>query len=74
MLKNWYTCQPDPAVDRFELCRIQKVKTSDPAMPVSWVIITYYDGKEIYSGTLKQCSQWIENHWVEKRYLDSWQR
>lgn len=33
-------------------------------------IITYYEGKEVYSGTLNKCKKWIETHWIEKRYLE----
>lgn len=82
MLKSWYTCIPDNS-DKCELCRIQKVLPSPAGRhgrqdsgsnQVYWCVITYYEGKELYSGTLAQCKKWIESHWIEKRYLDEWQK
>lgn len=66
---NWFTCSID-FMSGFELCKIKKRKGFDSKS--EYYIITYYDGKELYSGSLAQCQKWIETHWVEKRYLDQY--
>ena len=70
---NWVCVQPD-FMESFELVRIQSRKIINKEYPYKaiyeYYVITYYDGKELYSGTRKQCQDWIDAHWVERRYLD----
>ena len=72
---NWVCVQPDMS-DQFELCRIQQRKIINAENPYQAVyeyfVITYYDGKELYSGSRKECQKWIDDHWVERRYLDQY--
>lgn len=62
---NWFCCCVDD-VNRVELCKIKRNKGGS----AGYSIITYYEGKEVYSGTLNKCKEWIETHWIEKRYLE----
>lgn len=66
---NWFCCSVDNT-ERFELCKIKRRKTYDSKS--EYYIVTYYEGKEVYSGSLSQCQEWIKTHWVEKRYLDQY--
>ena len=61
---NWFCCSIDNS-SQIELC---KIKQNNGVGNHS--IVTYYDGKEVYSGSLTQCQDWIKTHWIEKRYLD----
>ena len=72
MNNSWYTCHLDMP-DQFELCRIQQRKETDPETGKCfyvYYVITYYDGKDLFSGTREACRKWINDHWVERRYLD----
>ena len=72
MNNSWYCCHLDMP-DQFELCRIQQRKTTDSKTGLcvyEYFVITYYEGKELYSGSRKDCQKWIDEHWVERRYLD----
>ena len=64
---NWFCCSID-FMNSFELCKIKRRKGPDSKS--EYYIITYYEGKEVYSGSLAQCQSWINEHWVEKRYLE----
>ena len=71
MKTGWYCCDTEiPGRKDFELCRIQSRKNRNTED--DYVIVTYYEGKELFSGTLKQCREWINNHWVERMYLDQY--
>ena len=76
MKTDWYCCDTEiPGRKDFELCRIQSRKARNPedgTIIYDYVVVTYYDGKILMSGTLKQCSEWINGHWVERRYLDQY--
>ena len=61
---NWFCCSVDNA-DQIELCKIKPNKRAG-----NYSVITYYDGREVYFGTYSQCQDWINTHWIEKRYLD----
>ena len=61
---NWFCCSIDNS-SQIELCKIKQNKGVG-----NHSVITYYDGKEVYSGSLTQCQDWIKTHWIEKRYLD----
>lgn len=72
MNNSWYCCQLDMP-EQYELCRIQQRKNKDPQTGMvvyDYFVITYYEGKELFSGTRKECQDWINNHWIERRYLD----
>jgi len=61
---NWFCCSLDHN-GSVELCKIKRDKGTG-----LYQVITYYDGKEQHSGTLSSCKTWIDEHWIEKRYLD----
>ena len=67
---SWYCCQLDSG--SYELCRINSRKNRQPDGTViyDYYVTTYYDGKELFAGSLKACSNWINSHWIERRYLD----
>ena len=65
---NWFCCSIDNS-SQIELCKIKQNKGVG-----NHSIVTYYDGKEVYSGSLTQCQDWIKIHWIEKRYLDHYGR
>ena len=73
-LECWYCCQPDLAVQEYELCKIRREKIKDVyaehGFRLEYCIITYYDGKELFRGSLNDCQHWINRHWTERRYLD----
>ena len=62
---NWFCCQLNNG--SVELCKIKPVKGAG-----TYSIITYYDGKEQFSGSLADCKNWIETHWIERRYLEEY--
>lgn len=65
MINTWYCCSIDGNVELCKICRIQ------PVTEVRWQIVTYYDGKNVFAGTLKECITWIDVHITnEKRYLN----
>ena len=64
---NWFCCSLD-FMNSFELCKIKKRKGFSSKS--DYYITTYYEGKEVYFGSLAQCQKWINEHWVEKRYLE----
>ena len=66
LINTWYNCDIDNS-GRFELCKI--CRSSDPL--AGWHIVTYYDGREITSGDLRECFHWIERHYSGRRYLDN---
>lgn len=61
---NWFCCSLDHN-DSVELCKIRRDKRTG-----LYQVITYYDGKEQHSGTRSSCEKWINEHWIEKRYLE----
>ena len=61
---SWFCCCLEQT-NSVELCKVMRDKGTGTHR-----IITYYDGKEVYSGSLEQCRKWIETHWIEKRYLE----
>ena len=63
---NWFCCSVDNS-SQIELCKIKQNKGVG-----NHSIVTYYDGKEVYSGSLSQCQEWIKTHWIEKRYLENY--
>lgn len=65
LINTWYNCDIDDS-GRFELCKI--CRSYDPL--AGWHIVTYYDGKEITTGDLRECFHWIERHYCGRRYLD----
>lgn len=75
MSNSWVCCHLDNS-DTFELCRIQKQVIKDVNQHTTmyvYSVITYYDGKELFSGTAKQCRKWIDEHYVNRRYLDCYE-
>ena len=74
ILNTWYCCQPDPdRFEYFELCKIKREKIRDEhGYRYDYLVVTYYDGKELFRGGLKECKEWINKHWVERRYLDQY--
>lgn len=75
-IECWYCCQPDLSKQDYELCKIRREKIKDLddecGFRLEYAIITYYDGKEIFRGSLSDCQHWINEHWTERRYLDNY--
>ena len=73
-LNTWYCCQPDDSrLEYFDLCKIRRDKIRDEqGYRYDYLIITYYDGKELFRGSLKDCQRWIKDKWIERRYLDNY--
>lgn len=72
MNNSWVCCQLDMP-EQFELCRIQQEKITFPdSKRVDYIyhVITYYDGKNLFTGSRKACQKWINDHYVSRRYLD----
>ena len=71
---DWFTCALDDVekIKYFELCRINSTHVWDSQKNYHHIyeIITYYDGKVVFTGSLKECRQWITTHYVDRRYLD----
>lgn len=66
-INTWYNCVPNDVSGNIELCKICR-----PAGYSSgWQIVTYYDAKEVFSGELKACLRWLEEHITDRRYLDN---
>lgn len=61
---SWFCCSLDHN-GSVELCKIKRDKGNG-----LYQVITYYDGKEQHSGTRSSCEKWINEHWIEKRYLE----
>lgn len=61
---NWFCCSLDHN-GSVELCKIKRDKGTG-----MYQVITYYDGKEQHSGSRSSCEKWINEHWIEKRYLE----
>ena len=49
---SWFCCCLDQT-NSVELCKVMRDKGTGMHR-----IITYYDGKEVYSGSLYQCKKW----------------
>lgn len=64
---NWFCCAVDND-HQVELCKIKRNKAGN------YSVMTYYDGREVYSGSMEQCRKWIDTHWIEKRYLEHYGR
>lgn len=66
-INTWYNCIPNKEQDHVELCKICRQYGQ---YPTAWHVVTYYDGKEVFSGTLNDCLHWINNHYTERRYYN----
>lgn len=67
-INTWYNCIPDKKRDKVELCKICRMY--DDRFKYKWHIVTYYDGLDIFGGTLKDCLHWINNHHTNRRYYN----
>lgn len=67
-INTWYNCIPDKKRDKVELCKICRMY--DDRFKYKWHIVTYYDGHDIFGGTLKDCLHWIHNHHTDRRYYN----
>ena len=68
-INTWYNCIPDQKqVGRVELCKICRLH--DPKFGYNWHIVTYYDGRDLFGGTLNDCLHWINSHHTERRYFN----
>ena len=68
-VNTWYSCQPDKKhPDKIELCKICLM--TDPWYKYRWHIVTYYDGLDLFGGSLNDCLHWINNHASDRRYLE----
>ena len=66
-INTWYNCIPDKKRDKVELCKICRMY--DDRFKYKWHIVTYYDGLDIFGGTLNDCLHWINNH-TDRRYYN----
>ena len=65
-INTWYNCIPNDIKGNVELCMIRR-----PAIPYpGWIVVTYYDGREVYSGKLVDCIKWVQEHYTERRYYN----
>lgn len=67
-INTWYNCIPDKKRDKVELCKICRMY--DDRFKYKWHIVTYYDGHDIFGGTLNDCLHWINNHHTYRRYYN----
>ena len=67
-VNTWYNCIPDRERNQVELCKICLM--NDERYHYKWHIITYYDGRDLFGGTLNDCLHWINSHCTKRRYLD----
>lgn len=68
LYNRWYCCQLDVS-GRFELCKIKRYKTD--INKFEYYVITYYDCKEVFKGSLFECDNWIKTHFVERKYINN---
>lgn len=66
-VNTWYCCEPDKKSRDTELCKIC-LMTGSP-YKYKWHIVTYYDGRDLFGGSLNDCLHWINNHVSNRRYL-----
>ena len=63
-VNQWYNCQYP---DHPELCKIIRAFITVPAtgaVVVAYKIVCYYTGQDLYTGSMAECKQWIENHLI----------
>ena len=62
-VNTWYNCKVDSDL---ELCKIvRRYKDMGNNQRVcAWTVTTYYNAKDIYSGTLGQCKKYIEERYI----------
>lgn len=68
-VNTWYNCVPDAKRDTVELCKI--CMFPDARYHYSWHIVTFYNGFDVFGGSLKDCINWIKEHKTDRRYLDN---
>ena len=70
---RWYVCWTEDR-NHIELCKVRRkeIVTDDKGHRVlTWMVVTYYDGKELVVGSKYECAAWILNHWLEKeKYIN----
>ena len=67
-INTWYNVIPDRKRDRVELAKICRM--TDASYHYKWHIVTYYDGRDLFGGTLNDCLHWINNHSTDRRYFN----
>ena len=67
-INKWYNVVPDPKTGRVELAKICRMH--DKSFHYQWHIVTYYDGRDIFGGSLKDCLHWINSHFTDRRYFN----
>ena len=65
---DWTCCQLD-FMGTFELCKIKMRKLDNKHK--DYCVMTYYDCKEVFTGNLVQCKEWMQKHEVDRRYINS---
>lgn len=69
-VNTWYSCEPyKNQPERVELCQICLM--TDARYKYRWHIVTYYDRRDLFGGSLKDCINWIKEHRTDRRYLDN---
>ena len=66
-INTWYNVEPDPSgkVELAKICRLY-----DDTCHYKWHIVTYYDGRDIFGGTLNDCLHWMNAHQSNRRYYN----
>lgn len=66
-INTWYNVEPDTSgkVELAKICRL-----NDERFHYKWHIVTYYDGRDIFGGTLNDCLHWINSHATNRRYYN----
>lgn len=64
MIDTWYCCEFNNTVELCKICRCEQIED------YRWQIITFYDRKNIFYGTIKDCLKWIEENKTDRRYID----
>lgn len=65
-INTWYNCVPDHEAGKVELCKICRLYAAD----FHWQVVTYYDGRNVFAGTLNDCLHWINSHFTNRRYYN----
>lgn len=66
-VNTWYSCKPDKKKPAIELCKICLM--TDNRYKYKWHIVTYYDGHDLFGGSLNDCLHWVNIHYCGEKYL-----
>lgn len=67
-IDQWYNVQYP---DRPNLCKVTRCYIDDlhtGSRVLAYKVVCYYEGTDIYYGSLKQCKQWIDERLIGGHY------